>query len=87
MANKLYKFEVGRSSIVYETFIVEADSWEEAEEMLYDGDYGEPVQTEWVDWHGHWEEVERETLCPLIKMLEQKELEEQKAKEAQTQVG
>lgn len=66
-----YKFTVCRTSIVSETFQIEADSWEEAEKALYEGAYSEPIDQEWIDWHGPWEEVDREDLCPLTNMIKE----------------
>jgi hypothetical protein len=66
-----YKFTVCRTSIVSETFEIEADTWEEAEQALYEGAYSEPIDQEWIDWHGGWEEVDREALCPLTRMVKE----------------
>jgi len=66
---KKYKFTMSRSAIITEVYEIEADDLEEANEMLYDGNYGEPVHTEWLDWHGNWEEDEREIIDPLYRMV------------------
>jgi hypothetical protein len=66
---KKYKFTMSRSAIICEVYEIEADTLEEANEMLHDGNYGEPVHTEWLDWHGNWEEDDREIIDPLYRMV------------------
>jgi hypothetical protein len=74
---KAYKFTFVRKSIFEETFVVEADTLEEAEESLQNGGYPDPVATEWVDWYedefGTDPELPPEPLCPLYKMIKEKE--------------
>lgn len=41
--SKRFKFTVSRTAIVNEVYEIEADSWEEAEGILYDGGYGIPL--------------------------------------------
>ena len=48
--NKAYKFTFFRKSIFEEKFEVFADTLEEAEDMMQDGGYPDPVNTEWIDW-------------------------------------
>ena len=69
--SKRFKFTVSRTAIVNEVYEIEADSWEEAEGILYDGGYGDPTHTEFVDWHGDWTEDDREENCPLTKMIKE----------------
>lgn len=64
-----FKFTVSRTAVYNEVYEIEADSWDEAQEILYDGGYGDPVHMEFIDWHGSWEEDDREELCPLTKMI------------------
>lgn len=73
--SKRFKFTVSRTAIIDEVYEIEADSWEEAEQLLYDGAYGEPIHTEWIEWHGDWYENEREDLCPLTKMIKEYKVE------------
>jgi hypothetical protein len=64
------KFTFWRNAIVAETYEVEAESEEEAREMLWNGDYGDPVQTEYVDWASDDFELEDvEELDPLYRMV------------------
>ncbi len=66
------KFTFWRNAIVAETYEVEAESEEEAREMLWNGDYGDPVQTEYVDWASDDFELEDvEELDPLYKMVKE----------------
>jgi len=75
--NKRYKFTVSRTAIINEVYEIEADSWDQAQEILYDGGYGEPLHTEFVDWQGEWEQDDCEELCVLYQMV--KSYEEQAA--------
>ena len=64
------KFTFWRNSIVCEYYEFEAESEEEAREMLYNGDAGDPVHEEWVDWAtGDFELEEVEELDPLYRMV------------------
>lgn len=70
-----HKFAVSRRSIVEETFWVEANSWEEATEKAFDGDYDDNnIQTEWIDWaddNFYASEIEPVPICPLHKMVKE----------------
>ena len=74
---KAYRFTFFRKSIFEERFVVEADSLEEAEDMMQDGGYPDPDSQEWVDWvedeFGTDPEFPPEPLCPLYKMIKDKE--------------
>lgn len=64
------RYTFWRNSIVAETFEVEAESEEEAREMLWNGDYGDPVKEEWIDWATDDFELEYvEELDPLYRMV------------------
>jgi hypothetical protein len=69
--SKNFKFTVSRTAVIDEVYIIEADSWEEAEMMLHDEQYSQPIYTEWVDWHGNWHKLKKEYLCPLTKMIKE----------------
>lgn len=67
-----YKFVFARASIIDEYYEIEADTEEEAMEIAYDGNYGEPVRTEFIDWRDdEWTVVDREIVDPLYKMVKE----------------
>ncbi len=64
------KFTFWRNAIIAETYVVEANSEEEAREMLWNGDYGDPVASEYVDWASDDFELDGyEELDPLYRMV------------------
>ena len=64
------KFTFWRNSIIAETYEVTAESEEEAREMLWNGDYGDPVREEWIDWATDDFEIDGvEELDPLYRMV------------------
>ena len=64
------KFTFWRNSIVAETYVIEAASEEEAREMLWNGDYSDPVHEEWIDWASDDFELENvEIIDPLYVMI------------------
>ena len=64
-----YRYELTRRSIVCETYFVEADSEEEAIEVLMNG-AGDDPQLEFIDWYDDNYEVEHtECIDPLYKMV------------------
>ena len=74
---KAYKFTFFRKSIFEEKFEVEADTEEEARELMQDGGYPDPVETTWTDWWdddwGTDPDFPPESQCPLYKMIKDKE--------------
>ena len=75
---KAYKFTFFRKSVFEERFVVEADSLEEANDIIYGhGSYPDPVGQEWVDWYEDEfsmdEDSPPEPQCPLYKMIKEKE--------------
>ena len=74
---KAYKFTFVRRSIFEEKFEVEADTLEEAEEMMQDGGYPDPIDTQWIDWYEDEFSTDPdhppEPLCPLYKMVKDRE--------------
>ena len=65
-----FKFTVCRAAIIDEYYEIEADSEEEALSIAYDGDYGDPVRTEFVDWRDdEWTAVDCEDIDPLYRMV------------------
>jgi hypothetical protein len=66
-----YKFQISRRSIMLEVYWVEADSEEEAIEIAYDGNAGDPA-LDWVDWMDDQYEVDDvEIIDPLYKMVKE----------------
>ncbi len=64
------KFTFWRNAIVAETYVVEAKDEEEARNMVWNGDCGNPVLTEWMDWASDDFELEDvEELDPLYRMI------------------
>lgn len=63
------KFTFWRNCIVAETYEVEADSEEQAREMLHNGRV-DPIHSEWMDWDTRDFELEAvEELDPLYCMV------------------
>jgi len=62
------KFTVWRRTMNVETYIVEAESEDQAIEQLNNGCY-DPVDTEWVDWIDGWQVETVEELDPLYVMI------------------
>ena len=63
------RFTMWRNTIVAETYIVEAESVEEARDKLFNGECY-PISAEFIDWHGDNFEVEHvEELDPLYRMV------------------
>lgn len=67
-----FKFTLCRAAVIDEYYEIEADSEEEAKSICYDGGYGEPVRTEFVDWRDdEWSAVDCEELEPLYRMVKE----------------
>ena len=65
-----FKFTLTRSAIIEEYYEIEADSEEEALSIAYDGGYGDPVRTEFVDWRDdEWSAIDCENIDPLYRMV------------------
>ncbi len=65
------KFTFWRNAIVAETYIVEAETEEEAREMIRDGGV-DVFSEEWIDWLSDDFELEdTEELDPLYKMVKE----------------
>ena len=72
-----YRFTFSRRVVMNEVYVIEADSEEEAVDALSEGWYGDPVETEFVDWYDDDFELDRtEVIDPLHTMI--KEYEETK---------
>jgi hypothetical protein len=69
---KKFKFLMSRTSLIQESFWVEADTEEEAREMGFDGevDNGDPDRREWIDYYDdEWSIDETECIDPLYVMV------------------
>ena len=64
------KFTVWRRTMNVETYIVEAESEDQAIEQLNNGCH-DPVDTEWVDWIDGWQVETVEELDPLYRMIKE----------------
>jgi hypothetical protein len=66
-----YRFTFSRRSLVNEVYEIEADSEEAARDAMSEGWYGEPVETEYIEWYDDDFDLDHtETLDPLVKMIE-----------------
>jgi hypothetical protein len=71
---KKFKFLMSRTSLIQESFWVEADSEEEAMELGFDGeiDNGEPAHSEWIDYtDDEWSIDKKECIDPLYVMVKE----------------
>jgi hypothetical protein len=64
------KFTIWRRTMNVETYIVEAESEDQAIEQLNNGCH-DPVDTEWVDWIDGWQVETVEELDPLYVMVKE----------------
>lgn len=65
-----FKFTLVRAAVIDEYYEIEADSEEEALSLALDGNYGDPVRTEFVDWRDdEFSAVDCEDLEPLYRMV------------------
>ena len=65
-----FKFTLVRAAVIDEYYEIEADSEEEAKSIAFDGNYGDPVRTEFVDWRDdEWTAVDCEDIEPLYRMV------------------
>ena len=69
-----YIYTFHRRAIIEEQYEVEAESEEEAVEMMFNGDYGDPVYTEFVDWDDDgWEVTGRQEVEQLTKFIKSRD--------------
>lgn len=64
------RFTIWRNAIHCETYIVEADTEDEAIQQLNNGCH-DPVNIEFVDWCGEYEIENVEIIDPLYKMIKE----------------
>lgn len=65
-----FRFTLCRAAIIDEYYEIEADSEEEALEIAYDGNLGEPVRTEFLDWRDdEYSAIDCEDIEPLYRMV------------------
>ena len=59
-----------RAAVIDEYYEIEADSEEEALGLAYDGNLGDPVRTEFVDWRDdEYQVADEELIEPLYRMV------------------
>ena len=65
-----FKFTLVRAAIIDEYYEIEADSEEEALSSAHDGNYGDPVRTDFLDWRDdEFTAVDCEDIEPLYRMV------------------
>jgi hypothetical protein len=65
-----FKYILVRAAVIDEYYEIEADSESEALEIAYDGGYGDPVKTEFVDWRDDsYQVADVEEIEPLYRMI------------------
>ena len=65
-----HKFTLVRAARIDEFYEIEADSESQALEIAYDGCLGEPIRTEFIDWHDdEYQVVDVEVIDPLYVMV------------------
>jgi hypothetical protein len=65
-----FKYIMVRAAVIDEYYEIEADSESEAVEIVMDGDYGDPIKTEFVDWRDdEWQVADTEPIDPLYRMV------------------
>lgn len=65
-----HKFILVRAARIDEYYEVEADSESEALEYAYDGNLGDPIRTEFIDWSDdEYQVVDVEVIDPLYVMV------------------
>jgi hypothetical protein len=65
-----FKYVMVRAAVIDEYYEIEADSESEALELVMDGDYGDPIKTEFVDWRDdEWQVADTEPIDPLYRMV------------------
>jgi IMP cyclohydrolase len=69
-----YIYTFHRRAIIEEQYEVEAESEEQAVEMMFNGEYGDPVYTEFVDWDDDgWEVTGRQEVEQLTKFIKSRD--------------
>lgn len=67
-----YKFILVRAAVIDEYYEVEADSEEEAREIAYDGNLGDPIKTEFLDWRDdQYQIADTVEIEPLYRMVKE----------------
>ncbi len=69
-----YIYTFYRRAIIEEQYEVEAETEEQAVEMMFNGDYGDPVMSEFVDWDDDgWEVNGKQEVEQLTKFIKSKD--------------
>lgn len=65
-----FKYILVRAAVIDEYYEVEADSEAEAIEMAVDGDLGDPIKTDFVDWRDdEYQVCDTEEIEQLYRMV------------------
>ena len=65
-----FKYIIVRAAVIDEYYEVEADSEQEAIEAAFDGNLGDPIKTDFVDWRDdEWSVCDTEPIEPLYRMV------------------
>ena len=65
-----FKYILVRAAVMDEYYEIEADSEEEALSIAYDGNLGDPVKTEFIDWRDdEYQIADTEEIEPLYQMV------------------
>ena len=65
-----FKYIMVRAAVIDEYYEIEADSEAEALDICFDGNYGDPIKTEFVDWRDdEWQVADTEPIDPLYRMV------------------
>lgn len=71
-----YKFTFHRRALIEEEYVVEAESSEEAYNIMYNGEYGDPESTNFIDWDDDgWEITGREEVEQLTKFIKSRDVD------------
>ena len=69
-----YKFTFIRRAIIEEQYEVEAETEEQAVELMFLGEYGDPVHIEFCDWHDEgWEVTGKREVEQLTKFIKSRD--------------
>lgn len=69
-----YIYTFYRRAIIEEQYEVEAESEEDAVELMFNGEYGDPIMSEFVDWDDDgWEVNGKREVEQLTKFIKSKD--------------
>ena len=73
-----YNFIISRRVLIEETFSVDADSFDEATDKVWEEDLM-PFDTDWIDQHSDWYLEDQRPRCDLADMIKAYDPEQQDA--------